>query len=164
MSSQESKSGLQVEVVSESEDKRDVVLRLKQAKTEMVNALRRCCAEYVQTMAIARLDVVRNTSLFADRDLLDRLKLVPILCPAAAKERSCRCKDREYCSKCSCEFTLEVENKSSAKMEVTHADLVSTNNSMARVVEYKPPIRLFVLGANQVIHLTAIGLVTVLLL
>ena len=39
-------------------------------------------------MAIGRIQVERNTSVFADQDLLDRLKLVPLVCAAASQVRS----------------------------------------------------------------------------
>lgn len=68
-----------VEVIDK--DDASITIRMNGFPIQYANALRRICLNGVPTFAIETVDVIENTSIFADEYLAHRLALVPLTTP-----------------------------------------------------------------------------------
>ena len=85
-----------------SHDKQRISVKLKDIPLQYANALRRICLNGVPVFAIDSVDIIENSSAFADEALAHRLALIPIKTDLSrfAEPSKCDCKSETGCSNC----------------------------------------------------------------
>lgn len=113
-----------VEVIGR--DDISITVKMSGFPIQYANALRRICLNGVPTFAIEMVDVIENTTIFADEYLAHRLALVPLTTPADKYNMpdQCDCKREDGCSNCSAMLVLD-SGKTDQTTDVTSARLSS---------------------------------------
>ena len=106
-------------------DNKKISVKLKGVSIEYANALRRICLNGVPVFAIDTVDIIENSSVIADEDLVHRLSMIPL------KTELTRFSSRVM-------FTLDSGDTKSVKT-VTSADL-STTDEVVKPISDKIPI------------------------
>ena len=85
-----------------SQDKQRISVKLKDIPLQYANALRRICLNGVPVFAIDTVDIIENSSAFADEALAHRLALIPIKTDISryVEPSKCDCKSETGCSNC----------------------------------------------------------------
>ena len=85
-----------------SHDKQRISVKLKDIPLQYANALRRICLNGVPVFAIDTVDIIENSSAFADEALAHRLALIPIKTDLSryVEPSKCDCKSETGCSNC----------------------------------------------------------------
>ncbi|ERN14637.1 DNA-directed RNA polymerases II, IV and V subunit 3 [Amborella trichopoda] len=104
---------------------------LRETDPSMANALRRIMLAEVPTIAIDLVEIEANSSVLNDEFLAHRLGLIPLTSEKAMSMRFSRdcdaCDGDGQCEYCSVEFQLSVKCDSDQTLDVTSADLVSSD-------------------------------------
>ncbi|KAI5172673.1 DNA-directed RNA polymerase II subunit RPB3 [Nematocida sp. LUAm3] len=121
------------------------------------NALRRAMYTDIPTLAIDIVQFEKNYTGIPEEMTVDRLGLIPIESSTANKYQypgDCGCKD--YCSKCSIEISLNVENRTSTPRSITSKDFF-VNKKGVQVGDPVYPSLITRLGLNQSIECKCIA-------
>ncbi|KAL6596994.1 hypothetical protein ACP70R_022612 [Stipagrostis hirtigluma subsp. patula] len=110
---------------------------LRDTDASMANALRRVMIAEVPTVAIDLVEIEVNSSVLNDEFIAHRLGLIPLTSAAAMGMRFSRdcdaCDGDGSCEYCSVEFHLSARADSDQTLEVTSADLRSTDHKVVPV-------------------------------
>ncbi|XP_020109766.1 DNA-directed RNA polymerases II, IV and V subunit 3-like, partial [Ananas comosus] len=110
---------------------------LRETDASVANALRRVMLAEVPTVAIDLVEVEVNSSVLNDEFIAHRLGLVPLTSDAAMAMRFSRdcdaCDGDGQCEYCSVEFHLAVRCDADQTLDVTSADLRSTDPKVCPV-------------------------------
>jgi DNA-directed RNA polymerase subunit D len=109
-------------------DNKKISVKLKGVSIEYANALRRICLNGVPVFAIDTVDIIENSSVIADEDLVHRLSMIPL------KTELTRFSEPDS----RVMFTLDSGDTKSVKT-VTSADL-STTDEVVKPISDKIPI------------------------
>ena len=114
---------------------------LKNTTSKIANSLRKIILNEIPIFAIDTIVDIKNTSLLLDEQLIQRLTYIPFISPSVDNyvlENECTC-DKE-CDKCSIEFSINVENKTSKPITVYNTDIISPKIKIYTDSKYGIPI------------------------
>ncbi|KAF6175356.1 hypothetical protein GIB67_009050 [Kingdonia uniflora] len=110
---------------------------LHSTDTSVANALRRIMLAEVPTIAIDLVEIEANSSVLNDEFIAHRLGLIPLTSTRAMEMRFSRdcdaCDGDGQCEYCSVEFHLSVRCDQDQTLDVTSADLISSDPSVMAV-------------------------------
>lgn len=109
-------------------DDSSITIKMNGFPIQYANALRRICLNGVPVFAIETVDVIENTTIFADEYLAHRLALIPLTTPSDSynMQDQCDCQSEDECSNCSVMLVLD-SGKTDQTTDVTSARLSSEN-------------------------------------
>ena len=92
-----------------SQDKQRIAIKLKGIPLEYANALRRICLNGIPIFAIDTVDIIENSSAFADEGFAHRLGLIPLKTDLSrfVEPSKCDCKSESGCSNCRVMLVLD---------------------------------------------------------
>lgn len=113
---------------------------LRDTDASMANALRRVMIAEVPTIAIDLVEIEVNSSVLNDEFIAHRLGLIPLTSDRARAMRFSRdcdaCDGDGQCDYCSVEFSLAAKCTDDHTLDVTSADLRSSDPSMSCPVDH----------------------------
>jgi len=126
-----------------SHDKQRISVKLKDIPLPYSNALRRICLNGIPVFAIDTVDIIENSSVFADEALAHRLGLIPIKTDLTrfAEPSKCECKSETGCSNCRVMLVLDSGDTNTTRTVFSN-ELSSEDKDIAPVSDKIPIIRL----------------------
>lgn len=120
------------------QDERTITVKLNDFPIQYANALRRICLSGVPVFAIDTVDVIENTTVFADEYLAHRLALVPLTTPTGKYNvpAQCDCQREEGCTNCSVMLLLksggtsETEDLTTARLSSEDPEVKPVNDDI----------------------------------
>ena len=126
-----------VEVIDKGDT--SITIRMSGFPIQYANALRRICLNGVPTFAIETVDVIENTSIFADEYLAHRLALVPLTTPPDKYSMPDESDSEEEDIYSSCSVMLVLDSgKTDQTTDVTSARLSSEDPDVRPVNDNIP--------------------------
>ncbi|XP_012289110.1 DNA-directed RNA polymerases I and III subunit RPAC1 [Orussus abietinus] len=136
------KKSLKVEIVRESDDKREMEFDLIGVSAALANVFRRILLSEVPSMALEKVFLLNNTSLIADEILAHRLGLIPLKADPRLFEYCCNVGSEEEVSD---QDTLRYEmkvtctwNTQAPKDSRRPEDIYRNNNVYSRDIKWVP--------------------------
>jgi len=126
-----------------SHDKQRISVKLKNIPLHYANALRRICLNGVPIFAIDTVDIIENSSAFADEALAHILALIPIKTDLTrfVEPSKCECKSETGCSNCRVMLVLDTEVTDTTRTIFSN-ELTSEDNEVAPISEKIPIVQL----------------------
>ena len=126
-----------------SHDKQRISVKLKDIPLQYANALRRICLNGVPVFAIDSVDIIENSSAFADEALAHRLALIPIKTDLSryVEPSKCDCKSETGCSNCRVMLILD-SGDTDATRTILSNELTSEDKDISPISDKIPIIQL----------------------
>ena len=126
-----------------SHDKQRISVKLKDIPLQYANALRRICLNGVPVFAIDTVDIIENSSAFADEALAHRLALIPIKTDLSryVEPSKCDCKSETGCSNCRVMLILD-SGDTDVTRTILSNELTSEDKDISPISDKIPIIQL----------------------
>ncbi len=126
-----------------SHDKQRISVKLKDIPLQYANALRRICLNGVPVFAIDTVDIIENSSAFADEALAHRLALIPIKTDLSrfVEPSKCDCKSEAGCSNCRVMLVLD-SGDTDVTRTILSNELTSEDKDVSPISDKIPIIQL----------------------
>ena len=126
-----------------SQDKQRISVKLKDIPLQYANALRRICLNGVPVFAIDTVDIIENSSAFADEALAHRLALIPIKTDLSrfVEPSKCDCKSETGCSNCRVMLILD-SGDTDVTRTILSNELTSEDKDISPISDKIPIIQL----------------------
>ena len=126
-----------------SHDKQRISVKLKDIPLQYANALRRICLNGVPVFAIDAVDIIENSSAFADEALAHRLALIPIKTDLSrfVEPSKCDCKSETGCSNCRVMLILD-SGDTDVTRTILSNELTSEDKDISPISDKIPIIQL----------------------
>ena len=126
-----------------SQDKQRISVKLKDVPLQYANALRRICLNGVPVFAIDTVDIIENSSAFADEALAHRLALIPIKTDLSrfVEPSKCDCKSETGCSNCRVMLILD-SGDTDVTRTILSNELTSEDKDISPISDIIPIIQL----------------------
>ncbi len=126
-----------------SHDKQRISVKLKDIPLQYANALRRICLNGVPIFAIDTVDIIENSSAFADEALAHRLALIPIKTDLSrfVEPSKCDCKSETGCSNCRVMLILD-SGDTDVTRTILSNELTSEDKDISPISDKIPIIQL----------------------
>ncbi len=126
-----------------SHDKQRISVKLKDIPLQYANALRRICLNGVPVFAIDIVDIIENSSAFADEALAHRLALIPIKTDLSrfVEPSKCDCKSETGCSNCRVMLILD-SGDTDVTRTILSNELTSEDKDISPISDKIPIIQL----------------------
>ena len=126
-----------------SHDKQRISVKLKDIPLQYANALRRICLNGVPVFAIDTVDIIENSSAFADEALAHRLALIPIKTDLSrfVEPSKCDCKSETGCSNCRVMLILD-SGDTDVTRTILSNELTSEDKDVSPISDKIPIIQL----------------------
>ena len=126
-----------------SHDKQRISVKLKDIPLQYANALRRICLNGVPIFAIDTVDIIENSSAFADEALAHRLALIPIKTDLSrfVEPSKCDCKSETGCSNCRVMLILD-SGDTDVTRTILSNELTSEDKDVSPISDKIPIIQL----------------------
>lgn len=126
-----------------SQDKQRISVKLKDIPLQYANALRRICLNGVPIFAIDTVDIIENSSAFADEALAHRLALIPIKTDLSrfVEPSKCDCKSETGCSNCRVMLILD-SGDTDVTRTILSNELTSEDKDVSPISDKIPIIQL----------------------
>ncbi len=124
-------------------DKQQISVKLKDVPLQYANALRRICLNGVPVFAIDTVDIIENSSVFADEALAHRLALIPIKTDLSrfVEPSKCDCKSETGCSNCRVMLILD-SGDTDVTRTILSNELTSEDKDVSPISDKIPIIQL----------------------
>jgi len=126
-----------------SQDKQRISVKLKDIPLQYANALRRICLNGVPVFAIDTVDIIENSSVFADEALAHRLALIPIKTDLSrfVEPSKCDCKSESGCSNCRVMLVLD-SGDTDVTRTISSNELTSEDKDVSPISDKIPIVQL----------------------